>query len=105
MNALDLAIEHVGGVGKLAAAINVGQAVVSNWRARETVLDAKHCTAISIATSGIVTRQMLRPDDWQLIWPELVAQAQTIAGEQAVSAGDALGYCDIHSCPGMAKAA
>jgi DNA-binding transcriptional regulator YdaS (Cro superfamily) len=72
MNALDLAIEHVGGVGKLAAAINVGQAAVSNWRARETIIDAKYCTAISVATGGAVTRQMLRPNDWQLIWPELV---------------------------------
>ncbi|MDP2827873.1 MAG: YdaS family helix-turn-helix protein [Sulfuricellaceae bacterium] len=28
--------------------------------------------AIEQATSGQVTRQDLRPDDWHLIWPELI---------------------------------
>ncbi len=30
------------------------------------------CSAIELATSGDVSRTDLRPDDWQLIWPELV---------------------------------
>lgn len=100
MNALDLAIERLGGVGKLAAAINVGQAVVSNWRARDTVLDAKHCTAISIATSGFVTRQMLRPNDWQAIWPELVGQQA--AGTTVLLPNDALGYVGAGVSPASA---
>nr|WP_315471732.1 YdaS family helix-turn-helix protein [uncultured Rhodoferax sp.] len=29
------------------------------------------CVSIERATSGQVTRQELRPDDWQAIWPEL----------------------------------
>lgn len=73
MNALDIAIKNAGGVGKLAAAIGVGQPVVSNWRARGTAPDAVHCVAIERATSGVVTRQALRPDDWHRIWPELVS--------------------------------
>lgn len=72
MKALDLAIEHLGGVGKLAGAIGIGQAAVSNWRARETVIDPLYCAAIEAATTGAVTRKMLRPNDWQQIWPELV---------------------------------
>lgn len=71
MNALETAIEAAGGVGRLAAAIGVGQPVVSNWRARGTTPDAVHCVAIERATNGSVTRQALRPDDWHLIWPEL----------------------------------
>lgn len=76
MKALDLAIEHLLGVGKLAAAIGVGQAAVSNWRARNTVIDPIYCAAIEAATEGVVTRQMLRPNDWQKIWPELAAQPE-----------------------------
>lgn len=32
-----------------------------------------YCVAIERATNGVVTRQSLRPDDWHLIWPELVS--------------------------------
>jgi len=76
MNALEIAIESAGGVGKLAAAIGVGQPVVSNWRARGTTPDAVHCVAIERATNGAVTRRDLRPDDWQAIWPELAKPAR-----------------------------
>lgn len=70
MDALDLAINRAGGVTALAKAIGVGQSVVSNWRARGSV-PTDHCAAIEMATAGAVTRQMLRPDDWSRIWPEL----------------------------------
>lgn len=76
MNALEIAIESAGGVGKLAAAIGVGQPVVSNWRARGTTPDAVHCVAIERATNGAVTRRDLRPDDWRAIWPELAKPAR-----------------------------
>jgi len=71
MKALDFAIEIVGGVGRLATALGVGQSVVSNWRARGTLLEAKHCVAIERLTQGAVTRQQMRPADWWEIWPEL----------------------------------
>lgn len=79
MNPLEAAIGKVGGVGKLAAAIGIGQSAISNWRARGTTPDAAHCVAIERATSGAVTRRDLRPDDWQDIWPELADPAR--AGE------------------------
>ena len=69
---LESAIAQLGGVSKLASALGVGQSAVSNWRARGTTLDAAHCAAIERATAGAVTRRDLRPDDWHLIWPELV---------------------------------
>lgn len=61
MNALDLAIQIVGGVTKLATAIGQRQNVVSNWKARGRV-PAEHCAAIEVATGGEVTRAELRPD-------------------------------------------
>jgi DNA-binding transcriptional regulator YdaS (Cro superfamily) len=95
MNALDLAIEHMGGVGKLAAAIGIGQAAVSNWRARNTLIDPLHCVTIEVATQGAVTRKMLRPHDWRQIWPELVQPNDVV-----LQAGDAVGYCGISHAVG-----
>lgn len=74
MNALDIAIARLDGVGKLAAAIGVGQTVISNWRARGTTPDATSCAAIEKATEGEVTVEVLRPNDrWLRVldatWP------------------------------------
>lgn len=76
---LQKAIDLCGGVGKLAAAIGVGQSVISNWRARCTVPSASYCVAIERATGGAVTRRDLRPDDWQSIWPELATEPERVA--------------------------
>jgi len=72
MKPLDKAIELAGGVTKLAEALGQGQSVVSNWRARGTVIDPKNCTAIERLTAGQVSRIELRPADWWEIWPELM---------------------------------
>ena len=61
MDALSKAIEFIGGVTKLAAAIGVGQNVVSNWKSRGQV-PADKCLAIERATGGMVTKEQLRPD-------------------------------------------
>lgn len=34
---------------------------------------AEMAAGIERATNGAVTRQLLRPDDWKQIWPELAA--------------------------------
>jgi DNA-binding transcriptional regulator YdaS (Cro superfamily) len=31
----------------------------------------ENCVGLELATNNQVTRRDLRPDDWQLIWPEL----------------------------------
>lgn len=84
MKQLDKAIEIVGGVGKLAAAVGVVQGAVSNWRIRGSVVPPEHCATIEAATNGMVTRRDLRPDDWQKIWPELAA-AQSLQTPVATS--------------------
>ena len=71
MEALDKAISLVGGVGKLASAIGIGQPAISNWKARGTPIDPILCVGIEKATGGQVTRRDLRPNDWWRIWPEL----------------------------------
>jgi len=82
MNPLDIAIIEAGGVGRLALAIGVGQSAVSNWRKRKSIPAAEYCAGIEAATGGRVTRQDLRPDDWQAIWPEL---APAIAAPASVA--------------------
>lgn len=76
MKPLDTAIEYAGGVTKLAKALGVGQSVISNWRKRASLIDAPLCSEIERITNGAVTRQALRPDDWKIIWPELVRKSQ-----------------------------
>lgn len=74
MNALELAISRLGGVSQLAAAIGVGQSAISNLVARGGAPSPANCVSIERATKGAVTRQMLRPDDWKAIWPELATR-------------------------------
>lgn len=71
---LDLAAQHCGGITKLAAALGLGQPVVSNWKARGTLIDPLYCTAIEEIPGCPVKRWNLRPDDWYRIWPELVGK-------------------------------
>lgn len=78
MKPLDRAIEVAGGVTKLAHLTGVRQSVISNWRARGTLIEPLLCARIERVTKGAVTRQQLRPDDWQEIWPELVASGETL---------------------------
>jgi DNA-binding transcriptional regulator YdaS (Cro superfamily) len=74
MNALDRAIEIVGGVGKLAAALSTRQSTVSNWRSRGHV-PAERCLDIERATAGAVTRYDLRPD----VFGAALAEARHVA--------------------------
>jgi len=60
MNALGYAIES--------------DAQIRQWRHRYSgrMPSPKNCTGLELATDGSVTRKAMRPDDWRLIWPELV---------------------------------
>lgn len=94
MKPLDIAIELVGGVSNLADLIGVGQSVVSNWRARGTVIDPLLCTAIERVTDGKVTREDLRPTDWQAIWPELALHSVEQADNPPIRANDLIAIED-----------
>lgn len=51
---------------------------------RQKTASAEMAVGIERATSGLVTRQMLRPDDWRRLWPELAELAATM--EQTIPA-------------------
>jgi len=57
----------------LASAIDMSPAYLSQIANGTRPAQAAVCVAIERATCGEVTRRDLRPCDWHLIWPELVA--------------------------------
>ncbi len=68
---IQIACEAVGGVSALARILCVKPPTVSQWAKSERPIPVERCAAIEKATKGAVTRRELRPDDWQVIWPEL----------------------------------
>ena len=71
---LDVAARIVGGREALGRILGVSAAAIGNWKSRGVPFE--QCMPIERATLGVVTRRMLRPDDWQIHWPEL-AQVQS----------------------------
>ncbi|SEI41923.1 transcriptional regulator [Paraburkholderia diazotrophica] len=76
-----IAAAEVGGFKALAEKLGVTKGAVHQWMSPGRKVPIEHCTPIEQATNGIVTRQMLRPDDWQSIWPELVEPAKQDASD------------------------
>ncbi|MGH8647613.1 MAG: transcriptional regulator [Gammaproteobacteria bacterium] len=64
-----------GRAGALALFLKVPPSFVSKMVSGEKPIPISHMAAIEAFSNGQVTRQEMRPDDWQSIWPEL-AQAQ-----------------------------
>lgn len=65
------AIEIVGGQTALARLCNVKQQHVWRWLNTVEKLPAEHAIAIEHATSGQITRELLRPDiRWERAEPE-----------------------------------
>lgn len=56
----------------ICTALGVSQQAITNWKSRG-VVPVEHCAAIEFATGRVVRRWDLRPDDWHLIWPELIS--------------------------------
>lgn len=61
----------MGSQRALGEAVGLSQAAVGNWVMRGSKVPPEYCAAIEVATGRAVTRQDMRPDDWQKIWPEL----------------------------------
>ena len=67
----------MGGTQQLAAAIGVTFQTVHQWRKDgegSRPVPIGRCAAIEAATKGAVSRRDLRPNDWHLIWPELIGK-------------------------------
>lgn len=56
---------------KIANAVNLHEQYLYQIFTARRVCPPEHATAIERATDGRITRQMLRPNDWAQIWPEL----------------------------------
>ena len=63
-----------GSAADLASALSIHPVYLSQIARNDggRVPSAELAVAIERATSGAVTRKDLRPDDWHLIWPELI---------------------------------
>ncbi|OXJ16312.1 transcriptional regulator [Burkholderia sp. HI2500] len=62
-----------GGASKLADEIGVSASFLSQMASGASSISPARCVLIEKATGAAVSRRDLRPDDWQDIWPELVA--------------------------------
>jgi DNA-binding transcriptional regulator YdaS (Cro superfamily) len=72
MQAIERAINIAGGPAKVAAALGVSTQAVCFWRDGARSFPAQHCAPLESASGQAVRRWDLRPNDWHLIWPELV---------------------------------
>lgn len=62
-----------GRAASLASAIGVSQVMISQWASHVKDVPVERCPSIEAATGGAVKRWDLRPTDWSLMWPELMA--------------------------------
>ena len=69
---IEIAAGIVGSYEALANQLGISKGAVHQWKSPDRKVPIEHCTRIEQITGGQVTRQMLRPDDWQSIWPELI---------------------------------
>lgn len=61
--------EGRGAATKLALAIGAHHPDVSDWAKGSRPVPVRYVLKIEAATGGRVTRQELRPNDWQDYWP------------------------------------
>lgn len=79
-------LKEYGRQAALAADTGLPTAFVNQMARGVRPVPVIRCATIERATHGLVTRQELRPDDWHLIWPELVDKDQQPAAGALVEA-------------------
>lgn len=68
-----------GAKSSLARALALPPQLIGQWAMGLRPVPVIRCLPIEKATNGAVTRKDLRPDDWQLIWPELTPKQKEVA--------------------------
>jgi DNA-binding transcriptional regulator YdaS (Cro superfamily) len=72
MDLRDWLDQEKGRGARLAAAMGVSPAFVSQIVMRARPAPAEHCVVIERESGGAVKRWEVRPADWHRIWPELI---------------------------------
>ena len=85
-NPISRACEALGGRAALALALGVSPSFVAQLISGARPVPAERCPAIEAATGGAVTRRDLRPEDWWVIWPELVTDEYPAGEGEGVAA-------------------
>ena len=67
--------KNYGSAKELAQKISVAPSFLSQMAGGIRSVSPENAVAIERATNSAVTRQDLRPDDWEMIWPELVKES------------------------------
>ena len=65
-------LEEHGIQADLAKVLNVSPVLISQWASGVRPVPAERCYPIEQATNGKVSRIDLRPNDWRILWPELI---------------------------------
>lgn len=63
--------EKRGRQAKLAKDLDISPAFMYQIARGDRPVPVEYCALIEESTNGVVTRKMLRPNDWVKIWPEL----------------------------------
>ena len=67
---------HRGAKSQIARALGIPPQLVGQWANGVRAVPIARCSQIEQATQKVVTRRDLRPDDWMVIWPELIARTR-----------------------------
>ena len=73
---MGVACDIVGSQAEMARILDLSPAMVNQMVKRARPVPAEHCKSVERFTNGLISVQMLRPDDWKKIWPELVKRKQ-----------------------------
>ncbi|HAV73653.1 MAG TPA: hypothetical protein DCX50_01605 [Limnobacter sp.] len=65
-------IDELGGTSVVAGFFSIRPPSVSEWRSNGIPKDRLICLAPMCERKGIASRKELFPNEWHLIWPELV---------------------------------
>ncbi|RCS56792.1 transcriptional regulator [Parvibium lacunae] len=68
-----------GAQAQLAKDLGVSPVLIHQWAMEKRPVPIVRCLQIEQMTSGYVSRQELRPHDWQRIWPELLESQSSLA--------------------------
>jgi len=68
---LNTYLNTIDTAANLARKLSINPTLISQWKNGVRPIPVERCADIEISTGGLITRQDLRPSDWQRIWPEL----------------------------------